>query len=65
MQITSECICSSIEIIYQDSISKINRIRDLMKYPIKETKVLNWKDNKDLNIIFQVIGIKKNLKMQC
>ena len=43
-------IDSPIEIIYQDSISKINRIRDLMKAPLKETEFLNWNDKKDLNI---------------
>ena len=41
---------SHIDEIYQESISKINIIRDLMRYPTKETEVLNWNDNKDMNI---------------
>ena len=41
---------SDVEGIYQDSISKINRIKELMRYPIKESEVLNWKEKKDLNI---------------
>ncbi len=41
---------SSIESIYQNSILKINRIRDLMRDSLKEKDVLNWNENKDLNI---------------
>ncbi len=47
---TSSASDSHIEVIYQNSISKINSIRDLMRYPIKETEVLNWNDSKDLNL---------------
>ena len=47
---TSGASNSNIELIYQNSISKLNRIRDLMKYPIKETGFLNWNDNKDLDL---------------
>ncbi len=47
---TTSASNSDVEGIYQDSISKINKIKELMSYPIKETEVLNWKDNKDLNI---------------
>ena len=46
---------SSIEKIYQDCICKINKIRDLMRVPLKEEQFLNWKDKKDLNI-----GISSN-----
>ena len=42
----------SIEIIYQDCIRKINRIRDLMKVPLQETNFLNWKNNNNLDINF-------------
>ena len=47
---TTSATESIIEEIYQDSISKINRIRQLMRAPIKEKDSLNWNDNKDLNI---------------
>ena len=47
---TSNSTESIIDEIYQDSISKINRIRELMRAPIKEIHSLNWNDNKDLNI---------------
>ncbi len=47
---TSSAKESIIEEIYQDSLSKINRIRELMRAPIKEKHALNWNDNKDLNI---------------
>ncbi len=41
---------SSIEEIYKDTISKINKIQDLMRNPLKETEFLQWKNSKDLNI---------------
>ena len=47
---TSSAADSLIEVIYQESISKINRIRELMRAPIKDTHSLNWNDSKDLNI---------------
>ena len=47
---TSRASENHVEEIYQDSISKINRIRDLMRAPINERNALNWNDNKDLNI---------------
>ena len=46
----SQAEVSSVDILYQESISKINKIRDLMKVPLKETEFLNWSDNKELNI---------------
>ena len=41
---------SSIEKIYEDSIRKINKTRDLMRSPLKETEFLNWNYKKELNI---------------
>ena len=41
---------SEIEEIYQDSITKIKRIRELMNSPIQDSQNFNWNDNKDLNI---------------
>ena len=39
-----------IEEIYQKSIRKINKIRDLMKVPLTETDFLDWRENENLNI---------------
>ncbi len=36
--------------IYQNSIKKINKIRDLMKVPLKENEALNWNENQNLKI---------------
>tara|TARA_B100000900_G_scaffold126920_1_gene107232 strand:- start:9883 stop:11403 length:1521 start_codon:yes stop_codon:yes gene_type:complete len=47
---TSSAKDSLIEVIYQESIAKINRIRELMRAPIREAHDLNWSDSKDLNI---------------
>ena len=47
---TSTASETHVEEIYQDSIAKINRIRELMRVPINESYTLNWNDNKDLNI---------------
>ena len=47
---TSSASNSHIEEIYQASVSKINKIRDLMRYPIKERHAFNWDEKKDLNI---------------
>ena len=41
---------SSIEEIYQDCMSKINKIRELMKVPLKATEFLNWNENEVCNI---------------
>ena len=40
----------SLEDLYEDSIEKINKIRDLMKVPLKEKEFLNWNDKNELNI---------------
>jgi len=49
---TSNMADSLIEGIYQESISKINGIRELMRAPLKETHTLNWNEKNDLNIEF-------------
>ena len=41
---------SSIEEIYEASLSKINLVRTLMKVPLKETDFLDWNEKKDSNI---------------
>ena len=40
----------SLEDSYQDCIGKINKIKNLMKVPVKQTQFLNWNDKKDLNL---------------
>ena len=46
---TSSATESILEEIYQDSVAKINRIKELMRDPIKESHSLNWNDNNDLD----------------
>jgi len=48
---------SSIEEIFLDSISKIQKTRDLMKVPLKENEFLEWNENANLDI-----DIKSNWK---
>ena len=43
----------SIDEIYQNSINKVNKIRDLMRVPLKETDFLNWHDNDNCDINFK------------
>jgi len=40
----------SIEEIYQNSLGKINKIRNLMKIPLEEKEFLDWNEKKNLNI---------------
>ena len=39
-----------IENIYQESVRKINKIRELMKIPLKEKDFLDWNETENLNI---------------
>ena len=41
---TSSASENNLEEIYQYSISKINRVRDLMRAPLYERQSLNWND---------------------
>ena len=47
---TSFLEASSTEEIYEDSISKINKIRDLMRVPLKEKEFLNWNENDNYEV---------------
>ena len=47
---TSHSKDDSIEKIYLDSICKINKIRDLMRVPLKETEFLDWNENESYDI---------------
>ena len=39
----------SVEKIYEDSINRINKIRDFMRIPLKEKEFLNWNENGKIN----------------
>jgi len=41
---------SSIEELYLNSISKIQKTRDLMKVPLKENEFLEWNENEDFDL---------------
>ncbi len=53
---------ADIEKIYLDSILKINKIRDLMKVPLKETEFLDWNENENLNFDIKSNWNKKDFK---
>ena len=40
----------SIEEMFENSLCKIDKIRELMRVPLKETEFLNWNENDNLNI---------------
>ena len=48
---------SSIEELYLNSISRIQKTKDLMKVPLKEKEFLEWNENENLNL-----DIKSNWK---
>ncbi len=53
---------SSAEEIFQESIFKINKIRDLMKIPLKHSEYLNWNHNSELNIDYSSNWDKKEFE---
>ena len=52
----------SLEESYEKAICKINEIRNLMKLPIKEVDILNWRDKKDLDIEYTSNWDKKEFQ---
>ena len=50
MQIQLRSKESSIEELYLNSISKIQKIRNLMRVPLKENEFLDWNENENLNL---------------
>tara|TARA_Y100001970_G_scaffold132360_1_gene163297 strand:+ start:31670 stop:33187 length:1518 start_codon:yes stop_codon:yes gene_type:complete len=52
----------NIEEIYDNSIQKIQSIQDLMRVPLKEVDILNWKQQKDLNIDISSNWIKQDFE---
>ena len=50
------------EEIYDNSIQKIQSIQDLMRVPLKEVDILNWKQQKDLNIDISSNWIKQDFE---
>ena len=53
---------NNIEDIYENSIQKIQSIQDSMRIPLKEIDILNWNQEKDLNINIQSNWIKKDFE---
>ncbi len=47
---TSNSEETPIQEIYENSLIKIHKIRELMRIPLKETEFLNWNENDNLNI---------------
>ena len=41
---------SLVDVLYQESINKINHIRNLMKIPLKENQFLEWDENENSEI---------------
>ena len=54
---TTSATDSSIEEVYQNSISKIKKTRNLMKVPLEENEFLEWSENDNSNL-----DIKSNWK---
>ncbi len=52
----------NIEDIYDDSTQKIQSIQDLMRVPLKDVDILNWKQQKDLNIEMSSNWIKQDFE---
>ena len=52
----------SIEEVYDNAIRKINSIQDLMRVPLKEVDILNWTQQKDLNIDIASNWIKSDFE---
>ena len=53
---------SSIEEVYLNSISKIQKTRNLMKVPLKENEFLDWNENENLNLDFKSNWKKKDFE---
>ena len=52
----------NIDYIYDNAIKKIQSIQDLMRVPLKEVDILNWKQKKDLNIDISSNWIKEDFE---
>ena len=52
----------NIDDIYDNAIKKIQSIQDLMRVPLKEVDILNWKQKKDLNIDISSNWIKEDFE---
>jgi len=53
---------SSIEEVYLNSISKIQKTRNLMKVPLKENEFLDWNENEQLNLDLKSNWKKKDFE---
>jgi len=52
----------SVEEVYLESISKIQKTRNLMKVPLKENDFLDWNENENLNIDLESNWEKKDIE---
>ena len=53
---------SSIEELYLNSISKIQKTRNLMRVPLKENEFLDWNENENLNLDLESNWEKKDFE---
>ena len=53
---------SSIEELYLNSISKIQKTRNLMRVPLKENEFLDWNENENLNLDLKSNWEKKDFE---
>ncbi len=51
-----------IDDIYQESISKLNQIRDLMRVPLEATQFLDWNENENFDINIKSNWEKKDFE---
>ena len=56
---SKEC---SIEELYVNSISKIQKTRNLMRFPLKENEFLDWNENENLNLDLESNWKKKDFE---
>ena len=52
----------SIDELYINSISKIQKIRNLMRVPLKENEFLDWNENENLNLDLESNWEKKDFE---
>ena len=51
-----------MEELYLNSISKIKKIRNLMRVPLKENEILDWNENENLNLDLESNWKKKDFE---
>ena len=56
---SKECL---IEELYLNSVSKIQKTRNLMRVPLKENEFLDWNENENLNLDLESNWEKKDFE---